>query len=111
MPSKHRPCSQCRTDRRRFPGKRAKRDPPSMASPDKDTPHHVADGSEKKTPLQQIPGSRRAIAGAPSCQEKFQHIRHEQHCGHTEKVEPVMESVLLLPSHTNSDLRYCAQEI
>jgi hypothetical protein len=27
------------------------------------------------------------------------------------KVKPVMESVLLLPPHTNSDLRYCNEEI
>jgi hypothetical protein len=51
------------------------------------------------------------LRGEPSCQEKFQHIRHEQPCGHTEKVKPVMESVLLLPLHTNSDLRYCNEEI
>jgi hypothetical protein len=53
--------------------------PSSTASPDKDTPHHddgplamvVADESEKKTPFQQIPGSRRPIARAASYQENF----------------------------------------
>jgi len=50
--------------------------------------------SRRKTPFQQISGSRRPIARA-AYQEKFQHIRHEQFCDRIEKVKAVMKSVLL----------------
>jgi hypothetical protein len=115
MRSKHRPRSQRRTDRRRFPRKRATRHPSSTASPDKDTPHHddgplavvAADGSEKNPHFSKYQTLADQLRGQPHLIRNFSISGHEQPCGHTEKVKPVMESVLLLPPHTNSDLRYC----
>src|SRR5947209_1271409 len=118
MRSKYDPCSQRRTDCRRFPGKRAKRHPLSTASPGKDTPYHddgpltvvVADGSDKNPHFSKYQALADQLRGQPHVKKNFS-ISATNNLAGIEKVEPVMESVLLLPSHTNSDLRYGAEEI
>jgi hypothetical protein len=55
--------------------------PSSTASPNKDTP------SKYQALIDQL--------RVQPHQEKFQHIRYEQPCRHTEKIEAVMESILL----------------
>ena len=79
--------------------KRAKHHLSSTASPDKETPSKYQALTDQ-------------LRVQPHVEKNFLHIRHEQPCGHTEEVEAVMEYVLLFTvTHTNSGLRYCAEEI
>jgi hypothetical protein len=70
----------------------------------------VADGSEKNPHCSKYQALADQLRGQPHVKKNFSIPATNNLAGILES-EPVMESVLLLPSHTNSDLRYCAEEI